>query len=165
MGEDETYRFHLSVGEPDLHPDIVKGAGTENIDNGSAVSLDGAFDLLPNNDITLATVIPHATVSATASGEGNEYYAFTVTAGARGVFDIDGADFDTFISIRNLNGDILASNDDDDSDPGSDAFNSLVDFTFSSGGVYYLVVEQLDEPVIAVGNEYRLHVSLEGQVI
>ncbi|HEY0052911.1 MAG TPA: M57 family metalloprotease, partial [Caulobacteraceae bacterium] len=57
--------FAGAPGETGGAPDIVKGQGAANSSIGTAVSLDGGFDLLTRADVVSSTTIPHATVTAT----------------------------------------------------------------------------------------------------
>ena len=69
---------------------IIKPQAQNNSSIGAAVNLDGHFGLQDSAFIANATTIPHATVTATASGN-SEYYSFSVASGATVTFDIDGA--------------------------------------------------------------------------
>jgi Ca2+-binding RTX toxin-like protein len=145
--------------------DIVKPATVVNNSIATAVVLDtsatGNFDLVNNPNIEAARTIPHATINATAAGNGLEYYGIAVDAGARVVFDIDGNTFDTVIQIVDANGAVLAENDDDAGDPGSTAVSSRLDDTFAAGGSYYLRVIDFDTANggLRAGQSYTLHVS------
>jgi serralysin len=146
-------------------PDIVKAAATANATIATAVSLTGAFDLLPNAQIAFSSTIPHATVNATTHG-GVEYYAVTVQAGERVTFDIDGATFDSTLRLFNAEGVELASNDDLGAD-GPNTTDSGLTFTFATAGTYYIqVAEWVDNtssPFTSgppgAGERYTLHVS------
>ncbi len=146
-------------------PDVVKAAGTANATIATAVSLTGAFDLLPNAEIANSSTIPHATVTATTHG-GVEYYAVTVQAGERVTFDVDGASFDSTLRLFNAEGVELASNDDLGGD-GPIATDSGLTFTFATAGTYYIQVAEWTANVGTTftsaapdaGETYTLHVS------
>ncbi|WP_076071793.1 pre-peptidase C-terminal domain-containing protein [Sphingomonas montana] len=150
-------------------PDVVKPATTTNNSIATAVVLDttatGNFDLVNNPDIEAARSIPHATINATAAGNGLEYYGVAVDAGARVVFDIDQITFDSVIQIVDANGTVLAENDDDFTDPGSSQLASRLDFTFATAGTYYVRVidfDTLGNPAaggLRAGQTYTMHIS------
>uniref|UniRef100_UPI0025FD5A08 M10 family metallopeptidase C-terminal domain-containing protein n=1 Tax=Brevundimonas sp. TaxID=1871086 RepID=UPI0025FD5A08 len=153
----------------DTAPDVNKAQGTANISRETAVNVDGNFDLDNDPGFFNPTVIPHAKINATANGGGKEYYAFTVTAGASCIFDINGASFDSVIEIFNSDGTRLAINDDG----GSDGTNSYLNHTFGSGGTYYIAVSRwvsgsgnsivMDNP--PAGSTYGLNISIPGHSV
>jgi Ca2+-binding RTX toxin-like protein len=158
----------LTAGAPGLSggaPDIVKLQTAGNYMMARAVSLDASFDLLSSNEIANSTTIPHATVRAT-SGHDLEFYAFTVTAGARVTFDIDNASFDSTLRLYSGDGTQLAENDDGGSD--SADTDSLLTYTFATAGVYYIQVGQwstntetsFTTTAMGAGSTYSLHVSI-----
>jgi Ca2+-binding RTX toxin-like protein len=153
------------VAGPVDAPDIIKPQSTLNTSIENAIQVTpNYFDLIDDPDIDSSTTIPHATILATASGEGHEYYAVTVGAGDRVIFDIDQG-FDTVIQIMDAGGNVIDTNDDDDVDPGSRTFNSLLDHTFNQAGTYYLAVGSYsgDEAGVApdAGETYTLHISID----
>ncbi|MBJ7446923.1 MAG: M10 family metallopeptidase C-terminal domain-containing protein, partial [Brevundimonas sp.] len=163
----------LFAGAPGLSsaaPDIVKGPTTANSTIATAVSLNGAFDLLPNADIANATTIPHATVVATTHG-GVEYYAITVQAGETVAFDIDGASFDTTLRLFDAAGNELTSNDDSSADAGAAGTDSALTFSFGAAGTYYIQVAEwaangggtFTSKAPAIGGRYTLHISSPDQ--
>ena len=122
-------------------PDIIKLQSNANTSTESAVVVSQeAFDLVDDPEIASPTTIPHATIVATASGQGQEYYAVTVGAGAHVIFDIDHGNFDSIIRLQDGGGYTIASDDDNAGDPGSSPANSLLEYTFEQAGTYYLVV-------------------------
>src|SRR5690606_37849577 len=125
--------FGGAPGEGGGAPDIVKAAGTANSTIGTAVSLNGGFDLGTRSDVADSTTIPHATVVATAHG-GMEYYAFTVAAGDTVVFDIDNASFDSVLRVYNAGGAQLAQNDDDAAVDDGPPTDSGLSYTFATAG-------------------------------
>jgi VCBS repeat-containing protein len=139
----------------------------------NALVLDGHLGLGVNANIMLDTTIPHVSISATGSGT-LDYYKFTVTAGARGIFDIDSG-LDTVINLLDSNGNKIASDDDSLITDGaggsplssgsSTAHDSFLDYTFAAGGTYYLAVgvyggNATIPSAIGSGSAYQLQVSL-----
>jgi Ca2+-binding RTX toxin-like protein len=163
-----TYKINISIeaAEPVLEtvdqPDVIKPDTLANTSMAEAIDLTGSYDLVANENIQQATVLPHATVIATAYGGAAEYYAVDAQAGDHAVFDIDGASFDTIIDLLDAEGNVLASNDDNDSDPGSTSYNSLLSYEFDTAGTYFLKVREYGSgDSIGAGGTYTLHVSLE----
>ena len=152
-------------------PDIVKARATANATTGTAVGLDGSFDLLANSEIGNSTTIPHATVTATTHG-GMEYYAFTVAAGQSITLDIDNGSFDTTLRLIGPGGAEVASNDDSNPDGGR-AQDSQLTFTATTAGVYYALVGEWDansgstftSKAPAAGGTYTLHVSVANHAV
>lgn len=151
-------------------PDVVKARETANATIGTAINIDGGFDLQARTGVENATTIPHATILGTAHG-GLEYYAFTVRAGDTVRFDIDSASFDAALRLFQANGNEIAQNDDPataDSD-GSGAQDSVLNYTFTTAGTYYIQVSRYLEggtgisfpsgPILA-GGTYQLNISI-----
>ncbi|WP_428667709.1 beta strand repeat-containing protein [Reyranella sp.] len=148
---------------------INKPQGQNNSSIGTAVNLDGHFGLQDSAIIANATTIPHATVTATASGN-YEYYSFSVASGATATFDIDHTigGVDTIIRLYSTDGSTqLAVNDDAALDPGSDdGHDSSLTYVFATGGVYYLRVDSYPSTTpLAIGSTYTLNVSLNSAVV
>jgi len=155
-------------------PDIVKSGSTINNTIGTAVSLDGGFDILARSGVANATSTPHATVTA-VSHNGVEYYAFTVGNGTTVRFDIDDTSlgFDSTLRIFNSAGVELAKNDDG-GEVGEPSTNSSLSFTFDTAGTYYVQVASWDDnqgggeftskPMNA-GTSYTLHVSIPNHTV
>lgn len=138
-----------------------------------------------------AQEIPHITIQGTGDGT-FDYYSFSVPAGARGIFDIDGAwggdsSFDSELFLFRDNGDgtftyIIGDDDSLVSDGGlgseptstgdTGTYDSYLDHTFTEAGTYVIAVGRWDSfgsSSGASGNRpleghtYLLQVSLEGQ--
>ena len=158
------------TGSPTVQaaPDIVKGAGTANATQATAISLDGGFDREANSAISNATTVPHATVIGTTHG-GLEYYSVTLAAGASVVIDIDNASFDSTLRVYNSAGAEIAANDDSNPD-GGNGTDSQISFTANTAGTYYIQVGQwgagsgssFTTVTPAAGGTYTLHVSATG---
>ncbi|MBX9826325.1 MAG: pre-peptidase C-terminal domain-containing protein [Xanthobacteraceae bacterium] len=163
-----TYTLNISIeaAVPVLEtvdkPDVIKPGTLANTSMAASIDLAGSYDLVANANIEQATSLPHATVVATAYGGAAEYYTVEAAAGDRAIFDIDGASFDTIIDLLDAAGNVLASNDDNDSDPGSTSYSSLLNYVFDDAGTYYLRVREYGSGnSISAGETYTLHVSLE----
>ncbi len=153
---------------------ITKAQATANLDMGTAVdpAATNAYTLVADANIANSTTIPHSTINATAAGGGLEYYRVDVTAGATATFDIDNSSIDTWIELINSSGTVVASNDDNGSDPGSgSATNSLISFTFVTAGTYYIRVGRWTQAAdtvaqpLAAGTTYQLHISLSSAAV
>ncbi|QTC91192.1 DUF4214 domain-containing protein [Brevundimonas goettingensis] len=153
-------------------PDFIKRADGININRAQAIQLDGSFDVLPRTDVANAGTVPHATVVSTSGGNA-EWYGFTATAGAAIVVDIDNASFDSVIRLYDINGQLLATNDDGSTpgDSGNDT-DSAITFTVPANGMYYVEVTEWlsNEPSlttknITAGATYTMHISVPGHSV
>ncbi len=141
---------------------------------GTALNIDGGFNLATDANIANSGQRAHATINATADNV-SDFYRFTVTeAGTTGVFDIDnttGGGTDTVLYLMDSAGNIITFQDDNGGDPGSvsNGLHSLLTHTFANAGTYYIVVARYTgtfTPADAlvgfgVGQTYQLHVSLD----
>ena len=144
----------------------------------TAQLLDGAFatkyDLnVGDSLLNTSAVIPHVTVHG--NGDGTlDFYQFTVSqAYSEGIFDIDGANFDSTIFLYDSLGNLIASNDDAPSRYGANgstsSLDSFIEYVFTKTGTYYLAVGQYTPSSLAalpvdngvpIDGEYTLHVSV-----
>jgi len=153
---------------------ISKTASQSNLTTATAIDPQArnAFTLLSDSTVTNSTTLPHATVSATATGGGLEYYKINATAGSTAIFDIDGSTIDTWIELVNSDGStILAQNDDSTADAGSSAGNSYLTYTFATAGTYYIRVgrwtsgSDTQAQALAAGTTYTLNISLSSATV
>ena len=180
----------LTVSLVSLDPSeiLIAGAGlgsgvaidTEpNNSIGAAQSLDDLYSLSFDSNIgdsltNTSTTIPHVTVSG--SGDGTfDYYSFTVNrAGDRAIFDTDQTNFDTEIFLYDLQGNLLAQNDDSSialGAGGSTSFNdSYLEYVFPAAGTYVIGVGRFPATgsfggitglAPQAGDSYLLQVSLQ----
>ncbi|MFA4952243.1 M10 family metallopeptidase C-terminal domain-containing protein, partial [Brevundimonas sp.] len=165
-GGGDDHLFAGAPGQTSAASDLIKSSTTANATIETAVSLTGRFDLLPDTNIADSTTVPHATVVATTHG-GVEYYAVTVAAGDRVVFDIDNASFDSTLRLFDQFGFELALNDDSATDGGF-ATDSSITHVFSTSGTFYIQVAEFaassggtftSQPP-AAGGTYTLHISV-----
>lgn len=95
------------------------------------------FQLGHQPNVTASKVIPHVTISSDTTASNTDYYQFTVNSDdTRVILDIDqtGGSFDSFITVRNSSGVIVASNDNAAIDQGSDsALDSFLDIQLDAG--------------------------------
>ena len=77
----------------------------------TALILDGHLGFGADPNIAAATTIPHVSIAAAGSGT-LDYYRFSVTAGSRGIFDIDSGGLDTLINLLDSNGNLVEWSDD-----------------------------------------------------
>ena len=115
---------------------------------------------------------PTATINGAGDGSDVDFFSFTA-AGGQVYFDIDNDPytFDTFLSLFDSNGMLLAFDDDSPLDPGSalnpfgnarDAFIGV--FTLPSAGTYYVAVsESLNIPFGAFGTPSGSLMRPDGQ--
>ncbi len=135
-------------------------------------NLDSAgFSLGLNSNIQDSTTVPHLSINGAGNGQFT-YYSFTVqSAGERGIFDIDGANFDSALFLYDSNGTLVDSNDNSPPNSGDDGLQThpFIDHTFAAAGTYVIGVARTGStgsqdgitgnPVLA-GDLYRLQVSL-----
>ena len=122
-----------------------------------------------------STTIPH--ISIDGSGDGTfDYYSFDVAnAGDRGIFDIDGASFDTQLFLFDTAGTMLTQDDDSSTTEGAggstSGLDSFIEYTFPAAGTYVVAVGQffswsdgfgnLTGSAPQPGESYTLHVTVE----
>ena len=162
-----------SGGESGGAPDIIKNQTTANSSQATAVSLDGGFDVMTRTDVSDSSGTPHATVTATGSGN-LEWYSFTAASGSSITIDIDNASFDSVVRILDSAGNVLAENDDGTAGTGDggNQTDSALTFVTPANGIYYVQVSKwvsgsttlVVDPVPA-GGTYTLHVSVTGHSI
>ena len=153
---------------------IIKPQSTANLGTSTAINPQAlnAYTLVSDSNTTNSTTTPHATINATSTGGGLEYYRIDATAGATGIFDIDFSSIDTLIELVDSTGTtVLVFNDDSTADAGSQAGNSYLTYTFTSAGTYYLRVGQwssttgnIAQPLTA-GTTYTLNMSLSSATV
>lgn len=141
--------------------------GTDATNNSvaAAVDLTHNFTFASDDDIGASTTVPHTTISATGNGLA-AYYSVTLNADTILTIDLDhsSADLDSWIVLRDADGNILASNDDSGGDPGSTApTDSQISFSVVVAGTYTIAVGEWDQGFSAslpTGATYELNVSV-----
>jgi hypothetical protein len=136
-----------------------------------------SFTLENVNEITLSTVLTHASISG--SGDGTvDWYAFTHGGGAI-ILDIDGGiqNFDLELGIWDIQGHLIAANDDGGLlDAGSmvtfGELDPFINISSAPSGLYYIGVSSFPSAQLAnfdaggvgfSGGGYQLNISV-GQV-
>ena len=152
--------------------DFVKSQNAVNTTRAAAISLDGSFDIVPRTGVVNESTVPHATVIATAGGNA-DWYSFSAAAGSTVVLDIDNASFDSVLRVYDVNGVLLATNDDGSTsgDSGNET-DSAITFTMPASGLYYVEVTEWvsNEPSlttkgIKAGATFTLNVSVPGHSV
>ena len=161
-------RLPMGDGEANLDrtvvvPDAVREGYT-------AVRMDAGFSLLDDADIGEATTIPHLTASFTMATDDFVYLALDIAAGERLVIDIDYADtdpggFDSVLSLLDVQGNEIASNDDaEQSSVGgagsSSRLDSYLDISVEQSGTYFAEIRKFDFSPIPEGEQFEASVSL-----
>ena len=140
----------------------VSGYGNSAYDpitgSGDGTGSTGAYTLLvtpsggnndPDDQISEATPLGTLTQVQTISGQSIQpgtdvdLFGFQVAAGARVSFNINrptGSTFDSFLRLFDSNGNELAFNDDGPTPGEANSVESYLDFTFVSGGTFFLGV-------------------------
>ncbi|MBX7166194.1 MAG: DVUA0089 family protein [Pirellulales bacterium] len=160
-------------------PTIVR-ANPDNDSLATAQSLDAEFrsGFDPNigeSLVNISAAMPHLTIDAEADGT-PDYYRFHVSAAnAVGIFDIDGASFDTRLLLYDALGRLIASNDDASSTLGAlgslSSNDAFIEYAFAAPGEYTLAVVPFAQPgpTLAASDSspggYRLGVALSTAVV
>lgn len=160
----------------------------------TAQNINNAFTLDFNPNIGLgagagfvntSTTIPNVTILRNNPTGGLDYFSFTTLSAGLLILDIDSSpqntNFDTHIFLFNAAGNPLASNDDNDGDPGDGggavggAFNSRIQTGVLPAGNYVVGVGAFFSTAAAGGvitgdlipanGSYTLHVSANSAVI
>ncbi|HEX8302688.1 Ig-like domain-containing protein [Sphingomonas sp.] len=174
FGAAATQTVQITVNGTNDAPVIVPGGGVSGNGSGSyalpsnvhnhsmaaAVSLDGLLSLSSNGNIENSTTVPHVTVSAVADGQ-TDWYSFTVPSGATVTLDVDGAAFDTWLTLYNSSGTALAVSDDAGGDPGSTSGLDSYISTQLTAGTYYIQMARFPSASSASGS-YNFHLSIAG---
>jgi Ca2+-binding RTX toxin-like protein len=149
--------------------DLIKTEDTRNSSRETAIALDGRFSA-HSGDISIqasGSGVRSASVHAAGSGL-QDYYGFTLTAGAQITVDIDNSfALDSIVSIYDASGNLLASNDDGVTslDIGSaNIYDSFLTYNAASAGTYYVLVSAYDPNsggpgIIEKGSSYTINIS------
>ncbi|MFO0871152.1 MAG: Ig-like domain-containing protein [Pirellulales bacterium] len=143
----------------------------DNLDSGWTRNFDANIgDALTNTSLS----IPHVSIQGTGDGS-FDYYSFTVaTAGARGIFDVDGGDtggpgsFHSYLRLFDSAGNLITSSsifNDPTLGQGGSATNrdAYLEYTFAQPGQYLIEVGGCCTPEgVPHGAAYSLQVSLTG---
>lgn len=141
---------------------VTKPAGLGNVSLATALDISNEFHFAANPDIADSAFTPHVTIKG-AGDDSKDYYKIELTAGTTITLDMDNIpyEFDSFVTIFNAEGLILAYNDDSFYDPGTiDDFDSFLTYTVETSGVFYIEVRQYFDEYIPVGAGYNLNVSV-----
>ena len=139
--------------------------GATNNSVATAVDLTYNFTFAADPDIGNATTVPHTTVDATGNGKAG-YYSITLNADTILTLDMDhtSAGHDSWILLRDSKGNVVASNDDNGEDPGSDQrTDSQLSYSVLVGGTYTIEVGRYHRGFAAEvpdGATYELNVSV-----
>ncbi|MES2594472.1 MAG: kelch repeat-containing protein [Verrucomicrobiota bacterium] len=117
--------LNVSEGNFDLETGIVLGTqGSSETEPNSTLATAQNLEALPwtttsssligDTTTNTSASIPHLTINGTGNGT-MDYYSVAVTAGSRGIFDIDEAASDAALFLYNAAGNLLAQNDNADS--------------------------------------------------
>jgi len=158
----------VSLSLTEVEPIIMEQEPNNSL--AQAQNIDASFNRLYSPDIgdrttNTSTIIPHVSIAGTGDNS-YDYYQFTVsTVPALAIFDIDDANFDTYLRLYNEAGSLISSNDDASTSYGQGGSNSglqsFLTYTFNTAGVYTLKVSRYSDNYINNGFSYTLHVSLE----
>jgi len=139
----------LVLGEMDYFKTNLLGAANTSL--GMAMSIDGsAWSTSANNPI-IGVAGPHTSVYIEPGAGEQRFFSVTVGANETLVADIDFAsgtawgNTDVMVDILDVDGNVLATNDDASSDFGSvGSFDSRLTYTPTEAGTYYIRVREFD---------------------
>ncbi|MCP4682454.1 MAG: hypothetical protein GY864_08990 [Desulfobacterales bacterium] len=184
VGAGGTYELQISIVAPDsgltneVEPNNTTGAA-QNIDGEPFTTAFNPF--IGDNTANTSTTIPHISIIGTGDGTSADIYSFTITTpGSRVLLDTDfgytgagwsggTADADTYLVLYDTDGSTILDTADDSgalSDGGGsghpDDYDSFIDYTFSTPGVYYVEVTECCTPgnSIPLASNYVLQVSI-----
>lgn len=169
-----------SIDQPIPSPALISQPGNDTL--ATAQSVDYTFDRqyhpeIGDTTLNTSTAFPHTTIEAVGDGS-FDYFRFTVTEpGAVGLFDIDGATFDSELFLFDQFGNLLATNDDAPYNYGAGGSGSSLDafleYTFATPGEYTIAVAAYDTVGVPggligsgppPGSQYTLHISISAVV-
>lgn len=143
--------------------EAVEEVEPNDLDN--AQRLDRLFQLTEDENVTNSELYPHVTIEGTGDGT-FDHYVFEVTQpNSFAIFDIDQTfNLDSYLTLMDLRGNVLASNDDNFVDVGSSTgLDSFITYEFANPGTYIIQVGSCCiSPVF--GGSYQLHVTLENAI-
>ncbi|MEL6421146.1 MAG: M10 family metallopeptidase C-terminal domain-containing protein [Pseudomonadota bacterium] len=168
--DDDVLYGDASSGGNAVRPSLVNGAaiyahGNSHDTRGSAHTI-GEFSVAADANFTEAELVPHATMQYNSSVSGNsQFYRVYLEGGALMTVDIDGTTngFDSWVRIQDESGTVLAENDDNPYDQGSDSIrDSGATFRAGYSGYYYIEVGQWSGGFSATlpATSYVLNISL-----
>ena len=142
--------FGLAVAAP-AFADSVSELETDNAAINNTLATAQAIDyraFTPNVNPNVFGSLPTATILGAGGDNDVDFFSFQANGGTVS-FDIDNDPFtfDTFLSLFDSNGTLIALDDDSDSnplDPGTEVYTDsfLGEFTLPSAGTYYIAVSQ-----------------------
>jgi hypothetical protein len=174
----------LLVGDSLSNAGISFGSGTfdrlPDYNNGTLITAlvvpGNRYSLAADDNISAATVLPHASVGSPADNGGiTHFYRISLAAGQTAFLDVDG-DFDGAMRLFNPSGVLVARGDQSEVTQGAGGSNFPLDpyiaYTASESGDYFLELGVwsdgtiLDESeiidAIVAGHAYTLNISLAG---
>ena len=141
-------------------------AGNNTIATATNINATALWSLQGNTDLADAGVA-HTTVMGTGTGN-YDVFAVTVGAGKTITLDTDHTTFDTEVRLYDAAGNEITFDDDSALTEGgggsTSTHDSFLQYTATTGGTYYIRVEQFDTDPIAAGGTYQLNVSVEGHL-
>ena len=192
-GWEVLYELNPLIDDSLLDKDNDGRTNIEEYTQGSNPAITDVVDIEPNDTIETAQVlvnnfsviyspdigdnqtntsqsIPHVTILGSGDGSYDHYSFEVTTANSLAIFDIDsGADdpgaMDSYLTLYNSAGEILAENDDAGINNGqggsTSSLDSYLEYNFEQTGTYVIQVGRCCVSPISDGANYVLHVSLQ----
>ncbi|PWJ20309.1 CHRD domain-containing protein [Jannaschia seohaensis] len=150
----------------------IEGSGLRVIDSATVnpltqpLALGRDWSLLETPDIENATTRPHQTLEITGSGDREEAFTFQAKAGQTWVFDIDGASFDTYLTLLRADGTAITWDDDSATGLGgagsTSGRDSFIEHQFDADGTYTISLSAYGGSVLSETSTATLNISVEG---
>ncbi len=180
LTEGDQYTLNVSIQNYYAPPGTVFEAdpvtGQEKTPNNTlatAQSLEGEYfnktfnaNINSQTGVNVSATLPYVIIQGTGDGTA-DYYSFQATAGQTGIFDVDGASFDSKLSLFGPSGALAVPPNDNSNvvDAGSSSLqDAFLQTVFNQTGTYTIQISDANQPtgVIAAGATYRLNVVVGG---
>lgn len=154
---------------------VITETSASNSSIGTAQNIDPYFTLGENPDIANATTNPWVSIENYGDEE-IDFYSFTVSADATGMFDIDygdqtpgattalSTDMDSYLTLYDSSGTAIASNNSSQTWFGAAGSNTTSDanfgYYFELSGMYYISVRNARGDSATADQTYTLQVSI-----
>jgi Ca2+-binding RTX toxin-like protein len=127
------------------------------------------WSLAPSPDVENPTTVPHQLLRITGSGDTHEAFRFAATAGQTWTFDVDGASFDSRLTLYDDAGGTIVANDDSSTSLGAggstSGLDSYISHDFTADGFYVIALHRYGGGTIATTDTANLNISATGATV
>ncbi|GAA6192537.1 calcium-binding protein [Phaeobacter sp. NW0010-22] len=135
----------------------------------SPMALPSNWSLAPFSDVENPTTVPNQTLVITGSRDTHEAFQFDATAGQQWTFDVDGADYDTRLTLYDSAGVQITTNDDSSASTGAGGStsgrDSFIQYDFTADGTYIIALHPYSSGPISNTQTATLNISATGITI